>query len=357
MFAVCASSSRPTSSVTAGNMRAGSPACATSVATRRRAACSSSSACATSGSFEVSIPGEPSHTPDAAWTDRARSGGELLEHPLRRELRAPVGAPADLDVVTRARVHREVALDRVPLVVLADELVQVVEPHRRRERAPALREALGVVAVLLSQRPVGRGEAPRLLDGPAVDLAHALHPARDGARLQVVLERALVMANPFGERLAQSLLVDEAPADDPLDGRVRLLAHPFHPRNGRMGPMASYSVNECAVARARERIEARQYVLESEWGTVQPKAADENAFLESHSWEEYADWHLGLTEGAADETKARYGFVYGDFRRVHRMGLIACMYRAAEWRHKAVELAAHDLLQRLDRASGLFPDR
>ena len=47
----------------------------------------------------------------------------------------------------------------------------------------------------------------------------------------------------------------------------------------------------------------------------------------------------------------------GDFRRVHRMGLIACMYRAAEWRHKAVELAGHDLLQCLDRASGLIPDR
>lgn len=38
-----------------------------------------------------------------------------------------------------------------------------------------------------------------------------------------------------------------------------------------------------------------------------------------------------------------------DFRRIHRMGIIACMYRAAEWRHKAIELAAHDLLQRLDR--------
>ena len=28
----------------------------------------------------------------------------------------------------------------------------------------------------------------------------------------------------------------------------------------------------------------------------------------------------GLTEGAGDETKARYAFVYGDFRRVHRSG-------------------------------------
>ncbi len=116
--------------------------------------------------------------------------------------------------------------------------------------------------------------------------------------------------------------------------------------------MASYSVNKRAVARAEQLIKGRQYVLRSEWGDVQPTAKDENAFLESHSWEEYAEWHLGLTEGAADETKARYAFVYGDLRRVHRSGLIACHYRAAEWRHKEVELAAHKLLQLLDATSG-----
>ena len=112
--------------------------------------------------------------------------------------------------------------------------------------------------------------------------------------------------------------------------------------------MASYSVNDRAVAKARSLIDARQYVLESEWGEVQPRAEDQNRFLESHSWDEYAAWHLGLTEGATDGTKARYAFVYGDFRRVHRMGLIACHYRAAEWGHKEIELAAHELLQRLD---------
>jgi hypothetical protein len=115
--------------------------------------------------------------------------------------------------------------------------------------------------------------------------------------------------------------------------------------------VATYSVNESAVARARGLIDARQYVLTSDWGRQQPDAEAENAFLASHSWDDYAAWHLGLTEGARDETKARYGFVYGDFRRVHRMGLIACMYRAAEWRHKAIELAAHDLLQHLDGVS------
>ncbi len=115
--------------------------------------------------------------------------------------------------------------------------------------------------------------------------------------------------------------------------------------------MASYAVNESAVARARRLIRARQYVLNSDWGDVQPKAEDENAFLAAHSWSEYAEWHLGLTEGPSEETKARYAFVYGDFRRVHRTGLIACHYRAAEWRHKEIELAAHELLQLLDRSS------
>jgi hypothetical protein len=115
--------------------------------------------------------------------------------------------------------------------------------------------------------------------------------------------------------------------------------------------MAAYVVNDRAVEKARRLIESRQYVLDSDWGEVQPNAAAENDFLESHSWEEYGEWHLGLTEGPADETKARYAFVYGDFRRLHRTGLIACHYRAAEWRHKEIELAAHELLQLLDEKS------
>ena len=123
-------------------------------------------------------------------------------------------------------------------------------------------------------------------------------------------------------------------------------------RLGHNGGVPSYAVNPAGVARARQLIDARQYVLDSDWGDVQPKAAAENAYLESHSWDEYGEWHLALTEGANDETKARYGFVYGDFRRIHRTGLIACVYRASEWRHKEVELAAHDLLQRLDKISG-----
>ena len=68
---------------------------------------------------------------------------------------------------------------------------------------------------------------------------------------------------------------------------------------------------------------------------------------------EYAARHLGRTDGAADETKARYAFVYDDLRRVRLTALIASVYSASEWWHKDIGLAAHDLLQRLDAVTGL----
>jgi len=92
--------------------------------------------------------------------------------------------------------------------------------------------------------------------------------------------------------------------------------------------VAAYTVNKDGVRHAKRLIDAGQYVLRSRWQDVQPRARDQNTFLKTHSWDEYAVWHLGLTEDAAEETKARYAFVYGDLRRLHRTGLIACHYRA-----------------------------
>ncbi len=116
--------------------------------------------------------------------------------------------------------------------------------------------------------------------------------------------------------------------------------------------MATYTLNRKAVAHAKGLIEARRYVLTSDWGEKQPSADDENRYLGSHGWDDYGAWFLALTDGATDETKGRHAFVYGDFKRIHRTGLIACVYRASEWRHKEIELAAHDLLQLLDKKSG-----
>ena len=116
--------------------------------------------------------------------------------------------------------------------------------------------------------------------------------------------------------------------------------------------MAKYAVNRAGVAKARALIDGHQYRLRSEWADAQPSAADQNAFLKNNSWKDYGAWHLGVTEGKSDETKARYAFVFGDFRRLHRMGLIACYYRAAEWGHRDVMVAAHKLLLHLDDVAG-----
>ena len=116
--------------------------------------------------------------------------------------------------------------------------------------------------------------------------------------------------------------------------------------------MARYTVDARAVAHAERLIVPASTCSTATGVKSQPTADDENTYLARTAWDEYAEWHLGLTEGANDETKARYAFVYGDFRRIHRSGIIACHFRAAEWRHKEVELAAHELLQLIDRVSG-----
>ena len=117
--------------------------------------------------------------------------------------------------------------------------------------------------------------------------------------------------------------------------------------------MARYQVNQEAIAFVRKLIAARRYVLDSDWGEVQPSADAQNRYLERHDWQRYSGWHLGLTVGANEETKARYAFCVGDFARVHRSGLIAAVYRAAEWRHKAVERVAYELLTELDEKAGI----
>ena len=103
-------------------------------------------------------------------------------------------------------------------------------------------------------------------------------------------------------------------------------------------------LNPAGRDHARQLVDAAQYVIDSDWSDAQPSADDENAFLERHGWSDYAAWHLAVDTDASEETKARYKFPYGDFRRVHRSGLIAATQRAGEWDYADVEAAADALL-------------
>lgn len=115
--------------------------------------------------------------------------------------------------------------------------------------------------------------------------------------------------------------------------------------------MTQYQPNDDGIEKVRSLIEAGQYVLDSDWSEAQPSTDDENDKVDRDGYEGFGAWHLALDVDASDATKDRYGFLVGDFSRVHRSGLIAAKQRAAEWDHHSIVDMADDLLELLDERS------
>ena len=112
--------------------------------------------------------------------------------------------------------------------------------------------------------------------------------------------------------------------------------------------MATYRVNKDGVAKARELIDAGKYDDTTEWSDAAPSADDANAEIEKHGYDGFGAWHLAVDPDASEETKGRYKFPFGDFRKVHRAGLIAAKQRASQNEHDEIEKAADRLLEHLD---------
>ncbi len=107
-------------------------------------------------------------------------------------------------------------------------------------------------------------------------------------------------------------------------------------------------VNRNAVKHAKALIKQGKVVGDSDWSKDQPSAEAENKFLKSHDWDEYGDWYLAIDTSESEETKGRHKFPYGDFKKVHRDGVIAAKQRAAQNGYDEVEKAADDLLEIID---------
>jgi hypothetical protein len=65
--------------------------------------------------------------------------------------------------------------------------------------------------------------------------------------------------------------------------------------------------------------------------------------LSVRGFSEYAKWHLGIDDRYPENTKRRYKFPYGDFKNVHRCGVLAVQTRAREYRYSEIEAAAAQL--------------
>jgi hypothetical protein len=110
----------------------------------------------------------------------------------------------------------------------------------------------------------------------------------------------------------------------------------------------NYRVNEDGVAKARELIDAGKYDVTTEWSEAEPSAAEENDVIERRGYEEYGRWHLAIDPEAAEDTKKRYAFPYGDFSKVYRAALVHAKQRARQNGHDEIADAADRLLQYVD---------
>ena len=116
--------------------------------------------------------------------------------------------------------------------------------------------------------------------------------------------------------------------------------------------MASkYRVNRDGVAKARRMIDSHQYDTEASWSDAMPSSEAANAKIERDGYDGFGEWHLAIDTEASEETKDRYGFPYGDYRRVVRSGLVHARQRAAQNDHGEIEKAAGELLDHLDEVS------
>ncbi len=111
-------------------------------------------------------------------------------------------------------------------------------------------------------------------------------------------------------------------------------------------------VNERSYEHAQRLIKDGKFVLDErdDWSEHQPSAQRENEFIEQYGFDEYQKWYLGEDDEAAEGTKGRYKFPYGDFAQVHRCGVLTAESRAGQYKYLDVEAAAahlHGMLEGL----------
>ena len=112
----------------------------------------------------------------------------------------------------------------------------------------------------------------------------------------------------------------------------------------------SVTLNKEAFDHAKDLISKGQTRMDErdDWSEHAPTADQENQYVDKHGWSDYSLWYLGIDDEMGEETKGRYKFPYGDFRRVHRCGVISAESRAAQNDYDDIRDATAELHKRLD---------
>jgi hypothetical protein len=106
-------------------------------------------------------------------------------------------------------------------------------------------------------------------------------------------------------------------------------------------------LNQAGSTFATELIEQGHVVADGKgsWSEHHPSVVEENEFLRVHGFSEYAKWHLGIDPRFSENSKRRYKFPYGDFKNVHRCGLLAAKARARQYGYSDIKDAAAELVR------------
>jgi hypothetical protein len=104
-------------------------------------------------------------------------------------------------------------------------------------------------------------------------------------------------------------------------------------------------LNKIAVAFAMELIKEGQAIADGKgaWTKHRPSTDQENEFIRLHGFAQYGKWHLGIDRRFPENSKRRYKFPYGDFKNVHRCGLLAAKARARQYGYEEIGNAAAEL--------------
>ena len=105
-------------------------------------------------------------------------------------------------------------------------------------------------------------------------------------------------------------------------------------------------LNEIASTFAMELIKRGDVIADGKgaWTEHRPSAGEENEFIRVYGFAEYAKWHLGIDRRFSETSKRRYKFPYGDFKNVHRCGLLAAKARARQYGYMNIKDAAAELV-------------
>jgi hypothetical protein len=120
------------------------------------------------------------------------------------------------------------------------------------------------------------------------------------------------------------------------------------------------TLNRRAYEHAKALIDEGRFVFDErdDWSKHQPSALHESEYIRLHGSAEYGKWFLGINDERPENTKAHYAFPFGDFRDIHRCGVLAAESRAGQYRHYDIENAAAHLHGMLEgRKAATVPKR